>query len=216
MNKTQSILTSILLLAACAGPSFDPSAVADASQAQVARVEPLSWWTGMKMPLQLLIKGQDISEYDVAIEGGRGVSVEKVHKADSPNYLFVDVKIAANARPGTYYIVFSKDGESFKYPYEIAAREAGSAERKSFTTADMIYLIMPDRFANGDASNDSTDDTAEDADRANGGGRHGGDIQGVIDHLDYISELGATYIWTTPFLEYNDPRGSYHGFAASE
>ena len=141
MNKTLSILTSILLLASCAGPSFDPSAVADASQAQVTRVEPLSWWTGMKMPLQLLIKGQDISEYDVAIEGGRGVSVEKVHKADSPNYLFVDVKIAANARPGTYYIVFSKDGESFKYPYEIAAREEGSAERKSFTTADMAVFM---------------------------------------------------------------------------
>ena len=80
----------------------------------------------------------------------------------------------------------------------------------------MVYLIMPDRFANGDASNDSTDDTAEDGNRSNPGGRHGGDIQGVIDHLDYISELGATYIWTTPFLEDNDPQGSYHGYAASD
>ena len=211
------IATAVIVLAACSGkPAFDPASVADATAEQVTRVEPLSWWVGMKTDLQLLVQGAGISEYDVAIEGGKGVSVEKINKAESPNYLFVDVDVAADAQPGTYYIVFSKDGQSFKYPYEIAAREAGSAERQSFTTADMVYLIMPDRFANGDASNDSTEDTAEDANRANGHGRHGGDIQGVIDHLDYISELGATYIWTTPFLEDNAPRGSYHGYAASD
>ncbi len=211
------IAIAVLALAACSGkPAFDPAAVSDATAEQVTRVEPLSWWVGMKTDLQLLVQGDGISEYDVAIEGGKGVSVEKINKAESPNYLFVDVNVAPTAQPGTYYIVFSKEGQSFKYPYEIAAREAGSAERKSFTTADMIYLIMPDRFANGDASNDSTEDTTEDANRANGHGRHGGDIQGVIDHLDYISELGATYIWTTPFLEDNAPRGSYHGYAASD
>ncbi|MBQ2874640.1 MAG: glycoside hydrolase family 13 protein [Bacteroidales bacterium] len=211
------IATAVIALAACSGkPAFDPASVADATAEQVTRVEPLSWWVGMKTDLQLLVQGAGISEYDVAIEGGKGVSVEKINKAESPNYLFVDVDVAADAQPGTYYIVFSKDGQSIKYPYEIAAREAGSAERQSFTTADMVYLIMPDRFANGDASNDSTEDTAEDANRANGNGRHGGDIQGVIDHLDYISELGATYIWTTPFLEDNAPRGSYHGYAASD
>ena len=139
------ITLAAVALAACSGPAFDPATVADATAEQVTRVEPLSWWTGMKMPLQLLVQGENISEYEVAIEGGKGVAVEKINKADSPNFLFVDVKIAANAQPGTYYIVFSKDGQSFKYPYEIAAREEGSAERKSFTTADMIYLIMPDR-----------------------------------------------------------------------
>ncbi len=211
------IAIAVLALAACSGkPAFDPATVADATAEQVTRVEPLSWWVGMKTDLQLLVQGDGISEYDVAIEGGKGVSVEKINKAESPNYLFVDVNVAQTAQPGTYYIVFSKDGQSFKYPYEIAARAEGSAERKSFTTADMVYLIMPDRFANGDASNDSTEDTAENVNRANGHGRHGGDIQGVIDHLDYISELGATYIWTTPFLEDNAPRGSYHGYAASD
>ena len=211
------IAIAVLALTACSGkPAFDPATVADATAEQVTRVEPLSWWVGMKTDLQLLVQGDGISEYDVAIEGGKGVSVEKINKAESPNYLFVDVNVAPTAQPGTYYIVFSKDGQSFKYPYEIAARAEGSAERKSFTTADMVYLIMPDRFANGDASNDSTEDTAENVNRANGHGRHGGDIQGVIDHLDYISELGATYIWTTPFLEDNAPRGSYHGYAASD
>jgi len=216
MKRILSVIVAVAL-AACSGkPAFDPATVADATQEQVTRVEPLSWWVGMKTDLQLLIQGTGISDYDVTIEGGKGVSVSKVTKAESPNYLFVDVNIAPDAEPGTYYIVFSKDGQSFKYPYEIAAREEGSAERKSFTTADMVYLIMPDRFANGDPSNDSTEDTAEKADRADGNGRHGGDIQGVIDHLDYISDLGATYIWTTPFLEDNAPDGSYHGYAASD
>lgn len=215
MKKTLIIFTAILL-AACAGPTFDPASVADATTEQVTRVEPLSWWTGMKMPLQLLVQGKNISEYNVSIEGGRGVAVEKVIKAESPNYLFVDVAVSADAHPGTYYIVFTKDGQSFKYPYEIAARREGSAERKSFTSADMIYLIMPDRFANGDPSNDSVESMDEKVARDHVSGRHGGDIQGVIDHLDYISELGATYIWTTPFLEDNAPRGSYHGYAASD
>ena len=161
MRRVLSIFSSIIILASCAGSSFNPASVADADKTQVTRVEPLSWWVGMKTPLQLLVQGENISEYNVSVEGGKGVSVIGVHKADSPNYLFVDVKIESNAKPGTYYIVFSKDGQSFKYPYEIAAREEGSAERTSFTTADMVYLIMPDRFANGDTSNDSTDDTAD-------------------------------------------------------
>ena len=210
------IAIAAVALAACSGPAFDPATVADATAEQVTRVEPLSWWTGMKTPLQILVQGKNISEYNVAIEGGSGVSVAKVNKADNPNFLFVDVKVAANAQPGTYYIVFSKDGESFKYPYEIAARAEGSAERKSFTAADMIYLIMPDRFANGDTSNDSTDDTADQYARHELFGRHGGDIQGIIDHLDYISELGATAIWCTPLLEDNQPEHSYHGYACTD
>lgn len=203
-------------LASCAGSTaFDPAAVADAGE-QVSRVEPLSWWTGMKTPLQLLVGGRDISLYDVRIEGGRGVEVKAVHKADSPNYLFVDVAVADNAAPGTYWLVFSRDEESFKYPYEIAARAEGSASRKSFTTADMIYLIMPDRFANGDPSNDATPDTAEKPARDEFFGRHGGDIRGIIDHLDYIADLGATAVWNTPLLLDNEPEGSYHGYACAD
>ena len=92
-------------LAACSGPAFDPTSVPDATTEQVTRVEPLSWWVGMKTDLQLLVQGAGISDYAVAIEGGAGVSVEKISKAESPNYLFVDVKVAPDAAPGTYYIV---------------------------------------------------------------------------------------------------------------
>ncbi len=100
---------------------FDPGTVGDAGK-RLDRIEPLSWWTGMKTPLQLLVRGDGISLYDIRIEGGKGVLVKAVHKADSPNYCFVDVAVAEDAAPGTYWLVFDKDGESFKYPYEIAAR----------------------------------------------------------------------------------------------
>ncbi len=195
-------------------PQFDAATVADAD-GQIARIEPLSWWVGMQTPLQLLVQGDSISEYDVAIEG-EGVAVKGVHKADSPNYLFVDVAIDANAEAGIRYLLFTRGEESFKVPYELNARREGSRERTSFTTADAIYLLMPDRFANGDPSNDSTEDTAEKADRKNLHGRHGGDLQGIIDHLDYLSDLGMTAIWSTPLLLDNEPAYSYHGYACAD
>lgn len=183
---------------------------------EIKHIEPPCWWVGMKLPLQLLINGDDISSYDVSIKGGEGVKVTGIHKADSPNYLFVDVEISKNAKPGTYDLVFEKEGKSFEFPYVLEARRENSAERESFTTADLIYLIMPDRFANGNPENDSTEDTTEKANRGSLGGRHGGDIQGLIDHLDYVADLGATAIWNTPLLLDDDPRGSYHGYAASD
>lgn len=210
------VLTTICA-GACSGKPFDPESVSYADSKQVTRVEPLSWWTGMKTPLQIMVQGEDISGYDVTFKGGDGVSVKTVHKADNPDFLFVDVQISNDSKPGTYYLVFSKDGnEAFKYPYQIEARKDGSADRESFTTADMIYLIMPDRFANGDPSNDSTEDTAEKAARDEFFGRHGGDIQGIIDHLDYIADLGATAIWNTPLLVDNEPESSYHGYACGD
>ncbi len=203
MRKSLTVLAGLYLaVAAWAG--------------EVTRVEPLSWWTGMKTDLQLLVNGEGIGAYSVAIEGGKGVKIKAVHQADSPNYLFVDVDVTAKAKPGTYTLVFKKGTEEIRRPYVIAAREKGSADRKSFTTADLIYLIVPDRFANGDPSNDSTPDTAEKARRESPMGRHGGDLQGVIDHLDYIADLGATALWSTPLLGDNAPRGSYHGYACSD
>lgn len=208
------ILVALVAQSCATTEPFDPASVADA-EGKVSRVEPLSWWVGMNTPLQLLIQGENISEYDLRIEGG-GVKVEKIHKADSPNYIFVDVAIDKAAEAGSRYLVFTKGDESFKVEYEIAARREGSRERKSFTTADVIYLIMPDRFANGDAANDSTDCTVDKAARGEFYGRHGGDIQGVIDHLDYIADMGMTALWSTPMLLDNEPFASYHGYACAD
>ena len=195
---------------------FYKQLLADFHRKPVRHIEPLCWWVGMKTPLQLMINGDDIASYDVTISGGSGVKVTGVRKAESPNYVFVDVAIASNAAPGTYMLEFSREGYSFSIPYEIGARREGSAQRASFTTSDLIYLIMPDRFANGDPSNDNTWDTAEKADYEAFFGRHGGDLQGIIDRLDYVADLGATAIWLNPALEDNEPESSYHGYACTD
>ena len=195
---------------------FYKQLLADFHRKPVRHIEPLCWWVGMKTPLQLMINGDDIASYDVTISGGSGVKVTGVQKAESPNYVFIDVAIASNATPGTYMLEFSREGDSFSVPYEISARREGSAQRASFTTADLIYLIMPDRFANGDPSNDNTWDTTENADYEAFFGRHGGDLQGIIDRLDYIADLGVTAIWLNPALEDNEPESSYHGYACTD
>ena len=184
---------------------------------KIEHVEPLSWWVGMSTPLQLMINGEGVSAYDVVIlPEGQGVEVAAVHKADSPNYLFVDVKIAEDAKAGDYTLRFTDGRRKHDVKYTIAERKEGSRERESFTTADFVYLIMPDRFANGNPDNDSTDDTAEKVQRSNPGRRHGGDIQGIIDHLDYIADLGATAIWSTPLLLDDENGASYHGYSCSD
>ncbi len=234
MKKTFLALMASLALAACGGPApIDPPNLEDASSDQIARVEPLSWWVGMKTPLQLLVQGPDISACDVNVSG-EGLRVKAVHRAASPDYLFVDVEVAASAKPGTYYFLFTREGESFKYAYQLRERRKGSAQRESFTTADMVYLIMPDRFADSDATNEEGfshivspyDDGSEHQwtipfltdkmDRKDPVARHGGDLQGIIDHLDYIEDLGATAIWCTPLLLDNQPAESYHGYACAD
>jgi glycosidase len=234
MKKIVLALTAALALAACGGPApVDPASVEDATHEQISRVEPLSWWVGMKTDLQIMAQGPGISAYEVSASG-KGVKVTGVHAADSPDYVFVDVAIGPQAQPGNIYLIFSKEGESFKYAYRLDARQEGSAGRESFTVADMIYLIMPDRFASGDRTNDTGFSTGvspyEDGsghpwhvpatpdlvDRKDPVARHGGDIQGMIDHLDYVADLGATAIWCTPLLMDNQPRESYHGYACAD
>ena len=215
MKKILTMIATTAMLASCAQSSFDPSTVADADINQIDRVEPLSWWIGMKTPLQLLVQGPGISNYDVTLEGGNA-RISKVHKAESPNYLFLDVEFSSSAQPGTYYFVFSKDEESFKVPYRVDARREGSAQRQSFSTKDLIYLIMPDRFVDGDPSLDAVPRNMESVDKEAFMGRHGGDIAGIRSQLDYLADLGVTAIWNTPLLEDNEPVASYHGYACTD
>ena len=218
--KLFNYLIPILAMAtlSCQHTQQQPSTATEveiATDGRVSHVEPLSWWVGMNTPLQLMLHGDSLAMYDVRIEG-EGVRITRTHRAESPNYLFADVEIDATAQAGTRYIVFSRDGEEFKVAYELNERRAGSRERESFTTADVIYLLMPDRFANGSPETDSTDSTLEKVDRNFLHGRHGGDLQGMIDHLDHIADLGMTAIWSTPLLLDNEPIFSYHGYACCD
>lgn len=192
-----------------------PAARVRKTASPVTRVEPLCWWTGMKTPLQLMFYGSDLAGASVrCLEPG--LTVRAVHDAASKNYLFVDVTVDADARPGEYTFEFTAGGRTFTHPYTIAARREGSAARESFGTGDAIYLLMPDRFANGDPSNDSIRGLPDKARRRHKDSRHGGDIQGIIDRLDYIAGLGMTAIWSTPLLLDNEPRVSYHGYACAD
>ena len=177
------------------------------------RVEPPHWYTGMKCnTLQLLVYGDNISLSDVVVESTH-VKLQKIHKTENPNYLFVDLEISPDAKPGEFKILFKKGKKTISHLYELKSK---SIRKRGFSSADLIYLLMPDRFANGNPANDSRSETFELANRTNPNGRHGGDIQGVIDHLNYIQELGITALWLNPTLENNNPDYSYHGYAITD
>ncbi len=181
------------------------------------RVEPLNWWTGMKSPeLQLMVYGENISNTDVSIEypGLRLVSVSKVQ---NPNYLFIDLMLSDDVQPGSFDIVFKRGGEvAASWQYELKAREEGSAQRQGFDNSNVIYLITPDRFSNGNVQNDWVEGMKEKPDRSNPDGRHGGDIRGIINSLDYLQEMGFTAVWLNPVVENNMPRFSYHGYSTTD
>lgn len=181
------------------------------------RVEPMFWWAGMKSPaLQLLVYGENISQTSVSLKYP-GVKLVSVSKVDNPNYLFVNLSLSSNIKPGTFEIKFTGAGNSIQtYQYELKPRKTGSASRKGFNSSDVIYLIMPDRFANGNPANDNHPDVYEKSDRNKPGGRHGGDIRGIINNLDYLEELGITTLWSTPITEDNERTYSYHGYACSD
>ena len=190
---------------------------------KITRVEPLCWWTDMRQPLTLMFYGEDLQDATVSIQevaAGRimrgqclGLVATAQHNAESKNYLFVDMDVR---QEGTYRITLKKGNRRATYDYTVYPRREGSRERQSFTSADVIYLIMSDRFVDGDITNNSTPDTREKADKTNVHGRFGGDIQGIISQLGHISDLGATAIWPTPLLLDNEEAWSYHGYACSD
>jgi glycosidase len=174
------------------------------------------WWAGMKNPhLQLMVHATDIGLTRVNLTCP-GVELQSVTSVQNPNYLFIDLDIA-KAKPGTFVIRFEKDKKTVaEYPYELREREPGSANRVGFNNSDALYLIMPDRFANGNPGNDEVAGMKEKPARSDLRGRHGGDIKGLKDHLDYISGLGFTAIWLNPLLENDMPITSYHGYATTD
>jgi len=182
------------------------------------RVEPMFWWTGMSDPnLQLIVHGKDIAYRSVELHY-HGVKVVKVHKVDNPNYLFIDLHISSSAFPGTFPINFTKaKAKTLTYQYELKKRDRSNGRAQGVTNKDLIYLIMPDRFSNGDPTTDSFPNMREKGiHRDSMFSRHGGDIQGIINHLDYLKDLGVTAIWLTPVVENDEPKASYHGYAVTD
>ena len=187
------------------------------SDYNIERLEPPFWWTGMEnTELQLMVYGQDISDLDPRFTYP-GVWLKRVVSVQNPNYLFITLEISEDALPGTLKIDFFRNGKSvISHSYTLYEREERSAQRQGFNTSDVIYLITPDRFANGDASNDKIIGYADTLDRSDPQARHGGDIQGIIDRFDYMNEMGFTAIWLNPVLENAMPRTSYHGYATTD
>lgn len=182
----------------------------------VGKIEPGNWWTGMRdNRLELLVYGKDLIGTSVSIEAN-DTKIVAVENADSPDYLFVTLEIGRQQKPGNIMLLFRKGKFSHKVSYELKQRNENSAMRKGFDQSDVFYLIMPDRFANGDSSNDTTSDMLEGADRNNPNGRHGGDIAGIIGKLDYLQELGVTTLWPTPMWESNHAKNTYHGYACTD
>ena len=182
--------------------------------AQIDKMEPPFWYEGMnKSEVQILFYGKNIAENTVSISNN--VVITNVTKTENPNYIFVTID-TKNVSAQSLKFTFKKGKKSFTKDFEIKKRRENSANRKSFDASDVMYLLMPDRFANGNESNDSSPKLQEKANRSLPGGRHGGDVQGIIDHLDYIQELGATAIWSTPMCEDNDKGYSYHTYGQSD
>lgn len=187
-----------------------------ASAPIVKKVAPTFWWAGMKNPeLQILLYGDRIAACDVTLSS-RDVELKEVVKQTNPNYLLLYVDLS-EAAPQTFDIVLKKGKKVVTVPYELKARSRNGNDIEGFTASDVLYLIMPDRFANGNPDNDVVPGMLENkVDRNGQYARHGGDLKGVADHLDYLADLGVTTIWLNPIQENDMPEGSYHGYAITD
>ena len=202
------MLTSILLAAASA-----------AAPALIDKVEPPYWWTGMRNDtLQLMVSGPGVADASVRLDYP-GITLLDDINLDSPNYKFLYLKLSPDTKPGEVPITFTLGNQSQTLDYELRARKAPGEAHEGFSASDVLYLLMPDRFAQGEAA--ATDPYADlefkaRPDRANPNARHGGNIAGIIDRLDYLHDLGVTAIWVCPVLENDMPGGSYHGYATTD
>ncbi len=206
-------LVKYLLIFLCISGSVFASAK---KQPWVQRLEPTFWWTDMKNPeLQLSVYGNEISSAEFTVSYP-GVTIARKELTDNPNYVFLYLKIEKGTIPGKFSIELKKGKLKQKLVYELKSRRPESANRESFTTADAIYLIMPDRFVNGNTANDSVKGYYQGVDRKSLAKRHGGDIDGIISKIPYLADLGITALWTTPLFDNNDTAYSYHHYGCTD
>lgn len=192
--------------------------ILDSNAQDVKVIDPPFWWANMPVTeLQIQLYGENIGSYRASVNYA-GVEIKRQIAVDSPNYLFIYLDISKNAEAGKMDVILKNEDKSITVPYELLEREPAEGRYQGFDSRDVIYLMMPDRFANGNPDNDTIEGMLESADRSNPQRRQGGDIQGVVDNLDYIKDLGISAIWFTPLFE-NDMTakyGAYHGYAATD
>ncbi len=212
-------LFGILILSSCSGePNLISTSVDEIIINEVERVEPPNWWVEFEnKKLQVLVKHPNIGNAKASISH-TGITLDKVHKAKSPNYLFLDITIAEKATQGYFNMVFTfEDGKELVHSYELKEREKSAEEYIGFNSSDVVYLITPDRFSNAKPENDVFENLNEkNINRKDNYARHGGDIAGITNHLDYIADMGFTAIWSSPLLTNDMPQGSYHGYAMTD
>lgn len=182
------------------------------------RVEPANWWTGMRHNrVELLVHRPGLGTYQVQLGEAKGVVLEKVEAADSPNYLFLTLSIADDAPPQRVPLYFRQPTGPFQFACEFPIYARNPAPKaQGIDARDVVYLIFPDRFANGDTTNDRATEMADSSGRHARDGRHGGDLKGITEHLDYLQDLGITALWLNPELENNQAQTSYHGYAITD
>lgn len=197
-----------LLLAAGMVPAF--------SSTPIQKIQPSFWYAGMKQDtLQVLVYGEQMATWTVSVTG-TGVQLLHTRTTENPNYLFIYLNLRG-APAQTCTLTFTRQKKKFQQLFELKPRSRKPEEVLGFSSSDVIYLLMPDRFANGDPDNDIVPALLDQqVDRSNPGARHGGDLQGIINHLDYIADLGATCLWLNPVLVNDQPAFSYHGYAATD
>ena len=187
---------------------------------KIDRIDPTDWYVGMKNPsLQLMVYGPGIGSAEVTTDYP-GVTVDSLVRVDSPNYLLVYLNLSG-AQPGEMKLHFKNGRQKRDVTYRLKAREMAGESRKGFTNADVLYMLMPDRFASGRTDNDQIKGLNTYVnDRSQPSLRHGGDLEGIRQHLDYFNDLGVTALWFTPVLENNSPDqggfSTYHGYATTD
>jgi glycosidase len=210
------IPTLLICVSLCTGVS--ERSWSQKSPVRFDHVEPPFWWTGMENPsVQILFhdQGTNIGSYKVEI-AYQGVTLKEVKKVENPHYLFLTLEISPSAKAGNVPFTFRDGKKSFVYQYALKTKSTDKDRIRGFNSSDVLYLIMPDRFANGDIKNDSLPGMFEGVHREKGMSRHGGDLKGISDHLDYIKDLGVTAVWLNPVLENNQQKSSYHGYAITD
>jgi neopullulanase len=186
-----------------------------AQEIVINKIEPANWWTGMKMnKIQLMVYGKNLSNFSVSVNSKK-ISIDSIHALANKDYSFIDITIHPDAVEGNYKLLFKQKNKTASVDFPLFKKDSSKNIHQGFGVDDVVYLIMPDRFSDGDPTNNEIPEMLNEYLPDNYLGRHGGDLQGIINHLNYFTDLGVTALWLTPVLE-NNKSISYHGYAATD